>query len=193
MQSRTHSSYRKATVAALLLLPLLLIMSVRTARAEIHQGASELGANFSSQSFAVDGKPGEAESTVLNLYYGFFPTDKLEVLGDIMIIRNETNLGGGAARESTTTGIELQALYHFVRPRPATPFIGISAGNYRYDDGTNEGSGPAYGLLGGVKYFVSPHTSINIVYSSKSAHVEILGKSETLAVRNLNLGYSIYF
>ncbi len=168
----------------------LLLASVAPAWAQIGAGTSELGVSISSQKFESDDAGTDVNTTIINVLYGYFFTDAIELAGNLNVI--DTDFG---ETETIQTGIELQLKYHFIGAITSfLPYLGVQAGFYGIDDGMDELKGNSYGFMGGARYFLSEKTSVNLEYNFRMMKLEDeQDKSYDATVTVLGIGYSVYF
>ena len=97
--------------------------------------------------------------------------------------------------DSTQTGFDLQARYHFTRAGGMLlPYLGIQAGYSRHESSGSECSGLSYGILAGAKYFMNSSSSVNFEYNVRKLDLDESGGSKYKAtVTTFSIGYSIYF
>ncbi len=176
-------------MTAMLVLAILLV-SVAPAWAQTEAGTSELGLSISSQKMESDEAGAEVNTTIINILYGYFFTDAIELAGSLNVIENDFG-----DTETTQTGFELQFKYHFIGTRTSfLPYLGVQAGVYGLEDGTDELKGFSTGFMGGAKYFVSEKTSVNLEYNYRMMKLEDEDdNSYDATVTVLGIGYSIYF
>ena len=154
-------------------------------------GTKELGINITSQKFEVDETNTKVTTSIINLLYGYYLSDRVEVAGNICIIEND--LGG---IDTTQTNLELQGKFHFPESSAILiPYLGLAAGIYNFDDGgVVDASGTSYGFMGGAKYMVVPSASVNLEYSFRSAELEDDNKNKyESTLTTLSIGFSVYF
>ena len=174
---------------AILVLAILLLSST-PAWAKIEAGTSELGLSISSQKLKSDDTGTDVNTTIINLLYGYFITDAIELAGNLNIIENDFG-----ATETTQKGLEFQVKYHFIGTIASfLPFVGVQAGVYGIDNGTDELKGNSAGFMGGARYFLSEKTSVNLEYNYRMMDLkDDQDKSYDTTVTVLGIGYSVYF
>ncbi len=177
---------RNTTLAVIAMV--LLTAAPSWARSEA--GTTELGMSASSQKFENDDTGGEVTTTIINVLYGYFVTDAIELAGALSVIENDM----GTA-QATQTGFEFQVKYHLTGfGELLMPYLGAQAGVYGFDDGTTDLFGNSYGLMGGAKYFVTEKTSVNLEYNYRAMTLKDDADNEyDSTVTVLGIGYSIYF
>ncbi|MCK4911445.1 MAG: porin family protein [Thermodesulfovibrionales bacterium] len=174
---------------AILVLAILLV-SAAPAWAQTEAGMSELGMSISSQKLKSDDAGTSVNTTIINVLYGYFFTDAIELAGNLNVIENDFG-----NTETTQTGFELQLKYHFIGTIASfLPYLGVQAGVYGLDDGTDELKGSSAGFMGGAKYFVSEKTSVNLEYNYRMMTLEDDNdNSYDATVTVLGIGCSVYF
>ena len=167
----------------------MVILAAAPSWARTEAGTMELGMSASSQKFENDDTGGEVTTTIINVLYGYFVTDAIELAGNLSVIENEM----GSAK-ATQTGFELQFKYHLTGfGELLMPYLGVQAGVFGFD-GTTDLFGNSYGLMGGAKYFVTEKTSVNLEYNYRTMTLKDDADNEYDAtVTVLGIGYSIYF
>ena len=180
---------RNTASQVLVAIAILLLVST-PAWAKTEAGMTELGMSASSQKFQSDDTGQDVTTTIISVFYGYFVTDAMELAGNLSVIENDM----GTAK-ATQTGLELQFKYHFTGfGELLLPYIGVQAGVFGIDDGTDDFFGNSYGIMGGGKYFVSEKTSINLEYNYRAMKLKDDNDNDYDAtVTVLGIGYSIYF
>jgi opacity protein-like surface antigen len=178
------------SLTALILALLIVAAAAAPSSAETSSGMKELGVSISSQRFEMEDTAQEINTTIINLLYGYFLTSRVEFAGNLSIIENDLGTD-----ESTQTCFELQGKFHFTGTASIMlPYLGVQAGVYTFDDGAEDISGNSYGMMGGVKYFVTPGASLNMEYSYRA--MELKDKDNVTHDAHmtvLGIGYSVYF
>ena len=206
---------KKLVVVALALIVVLAGGTAFAAGNKVQQGTSEFAvfmsidnsessASTSSSSKSID------QSTSMNLSYGYFLTDGLQLgfsyMGMASKSWQETNGKKvvGSDSESTFTFLYLDLKYNFVFDKAQTvvPYLGVGLGTASTTNVSGAtkttGSGFATALMGGVKFFVTENTSFNAELRMDSftytPSPQVGTKVEyTTDTVGLNLGLSVYF
>ncbi len=178
-------------IAMLVLAVLAVLLAPATpAWAQTEAGMTELGVSISSQKLESDDAGTDVNTTIINVLYGYFITDAIEIAGNLNVIDNDFG-----ETETTQTGFELQLKYHFIGAMTSfLPYLGVEAGVYGLDDGTDELKGKSVGFMGGAKYFMSEKTSLNLEYNFRMMQLEDeQDESYDATITVLGIGYSVYF
>ena len=142
--------------------------------AGVEEGKSEIGGNITRQD--IDG----IVLTMVNLNYGYFMTDEVQLTGNMMLMK---------AEGYKALALEGQGRYHFILGEEYVPYVGGLIGTFNIDgDGFSE-SAMSYGFMGGVKYFVSEDTSFNLEYNYKN----VMYDSGDISITTTTAGMAIYF
>jgi outer membrane protein W len=180
----------------------------------MQKGASEIGIFTSidtSESYATDFPESKSvsESTDLDLRYGYFLTDGLQLGVSYMAMLSkdwqEENGSKVDGSESTSemNFLYLDVKYNFIFSQSQTvvPYLGLGLGTasskMESDSGTTKGSGTAVALMGGVKFFMTENTSLNaeLRMDEFTFDTDFGGQSYefTTETVGMNLGLSVYF
>lgn len=183
---------------------------------KIQAGSSEFaiftGIDSSESSASGSQTKNIDETTSLDLRYGYFLTDGLQLgvsyMGQMSKSWSETNgtKDANSESESQVTFLYLDLKYNFVwdRAQVFVPYLGVGVGSastkFTYQDiagntQTSTGSGTATAVMGGVKYFVTENASVNaelrvdsFTYTPSGSAVEY-----TTDTTGINFGLSVYF
>lgn len=179
--------------------------SALAAGAGIGAGSSEVGVQ-SSLMFTTTKPEGGGETkdttTMFLANYGYFITDGLQVGGSLLTSGTSSEDIYGTETSSVTTGFDAFAKYHFYRKgQTVVPYVGAQLGvvGVSMDSGYGEATGSAlsYGGMGGVKFFMSEKTSLNLELNYRHYDIDMdydgyTSKSKTDSTALL-IGFSVYF
>ena len=160
----------------ILILMLVMVFGLASvAFAGVEQGKSEIGVYVSMQSSDY------ADVTIINFNYGRFMTDEFQLTGNLMLME---------AEDLEATALEVQGKFHFIQEgQEFIPYAGGLLGNFSVSGPGFSESAISYGFLGGVKYFVSEDTSVNLELTYRNIMFDA-GDETTTA---LTAGFAIYF
>jgi outer membrane protein W len=177
----------------------------------IEKGTSEfavfLGVNESEGSTKGSQTKSISDSMNLNLNYGVFLVGGLQLgvsyMADQSKSWTETNGNKVANTESTTemSFLFLDLKYNFVFSKSQTvvPYIGVGVGSAstKTESGgtTYKGSGTATKVGGGLKFFMTENTSLNVELRRESFTYKLSGSTvdSTTDTTGINFGMSVYF
>lgn len=204
----------------LLLVALMFAYSNEAAAAGIQKGASEFTVNGSLSQLTSKMDDSDSKTTSYTntgtLGYSYFLTDQVSVGANLLYSGSETEDDAGTSTSNdVTTGIDLNAKYHFIFSKGQTvvPYLGLQGGwinmysesTYTYTFGTttytgtsdSSGSAGSYGGMAGVKFFITENVSINTELNYRAYNITMNdGYSESkMKMNNLALlfGLSVYF
>lgn len=201
----------------LLLVAVMFVYSNAASAAGIQKGASEFTASgsidrvtttseWSYGRYSGSSKESSNGATV-NLGYSYFLTDQISAGANLMVNGTKTKEDYGTTTTTTkdvTTGIDLNAKYHFIFSKSQTvvPYLGLQGGwiemTTKSTDGSASASAPSYGGMGGVKFFITENVSFNTELNYRKYNVTYDFGPLIEAKSNINdlkllFGLSYYF
>lgn len=163
----------------LLLVAVMFAYSNEAFAGGIQKGASEFSASgsidkistkseYSYMGHSMGSSKESSNGATVNLGYSYFLTDQISAGANLMVNGTKTKYDDGATISDTTTGIDLNAKYHFIFSKGQTvvPYLGLQGGwlemsTKSKDYGSASGSAGSYGGMGGVKFFITENVSFN--------------------------------
>lgn len=176
-----------------------LVLALSTSAFALNKGQSELNAYASIGSTKTKPEGGStSKNTDVNTRfgYGYFLTDGLSLGADIDYSYSKS---GEAGAEATNSMYFLgTAKYHFMPKSVVTPYVGVQLGGYTSETGsTSSTDGYAYGVLGGVKFFMTENASLNAELNMLSMSVSTTVGTSSYDADMTNIkglvGLSYYF
>ncbi len=180
----------------------LFSLTANIAFAGTKAGSTELGLNASITNLSIDSDDDDDEDIQMFLgtvTAGYFITDQIQLGGSFM--GNRMDYGDS---DSTTYDLSAQAKYHFSSSdQTIVPYVGIQGGYYTrtYDSGDgdeSESDGYSYGALGGLKFFVTESTTLNLELNYNRLSLDPDSNDDNddnieADLLALLIGFSIYF
>ena len=161
------------------------------------RGDWELNVVGNIESNKVSGEDITFSNTRIQTTVGYFLTDAIET-GITLYLGSSTSDIYGEKTTTTNTKPVLFAAYHFNMQGNMTPFAGVaigSASNKEEAGQTTTWTEFSYGLMGGVKYFVSEWAAIvgQVNYDMRTLKFTESGNSFDASQFGLNFGLTLFF
>ncbi len=170
---------------------------------KVGKGSSELSAfaNITGTTSSVDGKEtSKSTTTMVQLGYAYFLTDAFSLGASILGVGNSTTPTGGDTTSTTVTYVQLDGKFHFYsKGQTVIPYVGLSVGataiSSQSKGFTDSASGSMVAGRGGLKFFVSETTSLNLELAVDQYSYQFAGSSTTTTNQDtiFSVGFSTYF
>jgi opacity protein-like surface antigen len=125
----------------------------------------------------------------LELGYGVFVRDAIEVGGRLGYISNESAGLGGV--DSKIWALDGFVEYHFDMASMSVPYVGATLGYSNYDTGALDDGCLVYGPMVGVKYFIADNVAVDIALKYLLAGEEIFRNEGVMEDSDLKLSFGI--
>ena len=161
----------------------LLVLSSNVAMASsIRPGTMELGGYASFQTISIDGA-GDVDVNTFLVTGGQFIKEDVQVGGTFMFLTAD---GGGSSADSKMIDAYVKKYFlEAMKSEVTIPYVGAQAGLVAFDAGGEDDTQFSYGVMAGIKHFLSEETSVNLEYNYRMFSDATVG--------TLMLGISYYF
>jgi opacity protein-like surface antigen len=172
-------------------------ISAVVARAGVEQGINEVSV-LGDINRVADKSGSDTESKVFvaaDLSYDRFLSDTWSVGG---LLKYSTAQINSKFDDTSTTYLMARTDYHFLTDSPAVPYVGLRLGGVNYvlgsDDLKYSKTTIAYGLEGGVKWFVLENVALKAELSYTMFTLSDTGANDDdMSDLNVMLGASLFF
>lgn len=182
-KNKTNHRSRKMLSKKVFVLAALMIFTIAaTSYAGTEKGMMELGIQGSYNQTKIDNEDFKFYLAMFNFGYFFTPQIEVGVLG---LVGGNIN---GESNRIYAGSADLRYNFSFDKAQTVVPYLGVQAGIAGTSNGTSE-SAFAYGGLGGIKFFVSEKTSLNLGLSFVRTKI----RSTDIDTLTGTIGLSFYF
>jgi outer membrane protein W len=194
---------KKIAVLAVAVLMVCVCMTVPAfAGAKIGAGTSEVNVygniqKSESSSSDSDGKT-KVDTTTISAGYGYFITDAISIGASVMGIGVDVTDSSDNKSKNTFTYLQLDGKYHFYsKGATVVPYLGASVGEAMIKSESGNESNSANGTMvmgrGGLKFFVSESTSVNLELNYARYKTTMDDITATTNATTFEIGISTYF